>query len=68
MIGVLVVLPYILIIAAVLVIAVALRLFAGPDEPGSGITHYQEGERDGGSDPDEKPPDADGPDDLLIAA
>ena len=63
-------LPYILIIAAVLVIAVALRLFAGPDEPGNGTEHYQDGERDGGTDPDEEPPDSseDGPDDVLLAA
>ena len=62
---------YALIIAAVLILAVALRLFAGPDEPdGNGITHIQDGKRDGCSEPDEDPPDssADGPDDVLLAA
>ena len=32
-------LPYIVIIAAVLITAVALRLFAGPDEPDNAIVH-----------------------------
>ena len=64
-------LPYIAIIAAVLILAVALRLFAGPDEPENGTVHTREdGKQDGGTDPDEEPPDssADGPDDVLLAA
>ena len=60
-------LPYFAIIAAVLVIAVALRLFAGPDEPDNAAIHCQEdGKQDGGSEPDGEPPDR--PDDVLLAA
>ena len=60
---------YISIIAAVLIIAVALRLYAGPDEPGNSTEHYQDGARDGGSDPEGEPPDTgEHGDDVLLAA
>lgn len=64
------VLPYLVIIASVLILAVALRLFAGPDEPDNGTAHYQDGKRDGGSDPAGEPPDtsADRRDDVVLAA
>jgi hypothetical protein len=56
-----VLLPYVLIIASVLIIAVALRFCAEPDDPGNTTVHQQEDE----------PPDtgdAAGPDDVLAAA
>lgn len=62
---------YISIVVSVLIIAVALRLFAGPDEPENGTAHYQEdGEQDGGTDPAGEPPDtaAGRRDDVVLAA
>ena len=50
---------YISIIAAVLILAVALRFAAGEDEPGNGTVHVQEDEprEDPDGDSEDKPPE-----------
>jgi hypothetical protein len=62
----------VLILCALPLILLGVLLLLGDEDPGNGTAHTQEdGKRDGGSDPDEEPPDsssADGPDDVLIAA
>ena len=52
-------LPYIAIIASVLILAVALRIFAEPDDPGNGTVHH--------SGDEDEPPDS-SEDDVLLAA